>query len=198
MKRQGLLMVAVFVMGVMCLACAEKSEVPVEPEAVVVAAEAVVATQELTATVTQIDQATRKVTLTTEDGQEYDLVVDDAVKNLAQVQAGDVVTATYTEAFAYEVIKGGLAADAETTAVAAAAELGEMPEAVVARETTVTVTITAIDASVPTVTFLGPAGNSRVIRVKYPEKLEGVNVGDSVVITYAEALAMSVEKAPTE
>ena len=31
----------------------------------------------------------------------------------------------------------------------------------------------------------------------YPEKLEGVNVGDTVVITYAEALAMSVEKAPS-
>jgi hypothetical protein len=37
----------------------------------------------------------------------YSLVADDAVENLAQVKKGDLVTATYTGAFAYEVKKGG-------------------------------------------------------------------------------------------
>jgi hypothetical protein len=32
--------------------------------------------------------------------------------------------------------------------------------------------------------------------VKHPEKLQGVNVGDSVELTYAEALAIRVDKAP--
>jgi hypothetical protein len=58
------------------------------------------------------------------------------------------------------------------------------------------VTITAIDPKVPSVTFKGPAGNTRAIKVRYPEKLQGVNVGDTVEITYTEALAMKVEKAP--
>ena len=67
------------------------------------------ATATVTAAVTRIDQKTRAVTLKTADGQEYSFVADEAVKNLAQVKKGDVVTATYTEALAYEVKKGGTA-----------------------------------------------------------------------------------------
>ena len=48
---------------------------------------------------------------------------------------------------------------------------------------------------VPSVTFKGPAGNTRTIKVLHPEKLEDVDVGDTVVITYAEAIALKVEKA---
>lgn len=199
MKRFGYLMLAVLVVSALCVACADKTEAPAEPDAappVPAPAEAVVSTVELTATVAQIDHATREVTLMTDGGMEYDLIADEAVENLDQVQAGDVVIATYTEALAYEVIKDGEEAGLETTAAAAAAELGEMPAAFAARSTTLTVTISAIDTEVPSVTFTGPGGNSRTIQVLHPEKLEGVNVGDSVEITYAEALALSVEKAP--
>lgn len=198
MKRCGLLMFAVLVVGVFCLACADKPEVPAEP---VVAeapaqAEAVVASVEVSATVVSINHDTREVTLLLEDGEEISLIVDDAVENLPQVMEGDVVIATYTEALAYEVIKGGEEAGLDETAAVAAAELGEMPAAVAARSTTLTVTITAIDTALPSVTFTGPGGNSRTIPVLYPEKLEGVNIGDAVEITYAEAFALSVEKAP--
>ena len=48
---------------------------------------------------------------------------------------------------------------------------------------------------VPSVTFKGPAGNVRTIKVQQPEKLKGVQVGDTVDITYAESIAISVEKA---
>ncbi len=93
------------------------------------------------------------------------------------------------------MIKGGEEAGLETTAAAAAAELGEMPGAIAGRSTTLMVTVTAIDTEAPSVTFMGPGGNTRTIQVLYPEKLDGVSVGDSVEITYAEALAISVEKA---
>ena len=91
------------------MACADKPETPAEPAAPAapIAAEAVVETAEVSATVVEIDHATREVTLMTEDGEEFFLVVDDVVENLAQVQQGDVVIATYTEALAYEVIPGG-------------------------------------------------------------------------------------------
>ena len=104
---------------------------------------------------TTIDPETREVTLQTEDGEEYSLVADEAVKNLAQVNVGDVVTATYVEALAYEVKKGG-EAGAEATVAAGAAEPGAKPAGVVADQIKVTVTIEAIDPSVPSVTFKGP------------------------------------------
>jgi Cu/Ag efflux protein CusF len=157
--------------------------------------ETVAATVEVTATVEKIDHETREVTLRTDDGAEYTFIADEAVANLPQVQKGDQVTATVTEALAYEVIKGEVGIGAEVTVAAAAADLGEMPAGVIGRKVTVAVTITAIDKQAPSVTFKGPADNTRTIKVLHPEKLEGVNVGDSVVITYAEAIAMKVQKA---
>jgi ribosomal 50S subunit-recycling heat shock protein len=158
--------------------------------------EAVVASITLTATVTSINQATREVTIKAEDGQERSFVAGDEVKNLAQVKVGDVVTVDYAEELAYEVRKGGKAVDVAGAAAVGAAQPGAKPAGVVARQVTVTVLITAIDPKAPSVTFQGPRGNSRTIKVMRPEKLEGVSVGDTVEITYTEALAIRVEAAP--
>jgi len=158
--------------------------------------EAVLATTEVTATVTAIDHKTRDVTLKTDDGQEISFVASEDVKNLAQVNKGDRVTVGYAEELAYEVKKGGKVADAETVVGGTAAEVGAKPAGAIARQTTMTVLITAIDPKVPSVTFQGPGGNSRTIKVRHPEKLQGVNVGDTVEITYTEAIALKVEAAP--
>ncbi len=150
----------------------------------------------MTATVTAIDQATREVTLRKDDGTEVTFVASEDVKNLAQVEVGDVLHAVYAEALAYEVRKGGTAA-APTTAIAgAAAEPGQRPGGALARQTAVTVAIVAIDRQVPSVTFKGPKGNTRTIKVLHPEKLEGVNVGDTVEVTFTEAVAIKVVEAP--
>lgn len=158
--------------------------------------EGVIVSADVTATVTKIDQATREVTLKSETGEEYSFVAGDDVKNLSQVKVGDVVTATYAEAFVYEVKKGGAVADLKTVVAGETAKPGMKPEGAIARQSTATVLITAIDRQAPSVTFKGPAGNTRTIKVMHPEKLEGVNVGDTVEITYTEALAIQVEAAP--
>jgi hypothetical protein len=156
--------------------------------------EGVMASAEVTATVIKVDQKTREVTVKTEDGKEHSFVASPEVKNLAQLQAGDVITATYSEAFVYEVKQGGTTVDARTAVAGGAAEPGMKPAGAIARQTTVTVLITAIDPKVPSVTFKGPAGNSKTIKVLRPEKLEGVKVGDTVQITYTEALAIKVSE----
>ena len=154
----------------------------------------VVSQTQVKATVTKINQQTREVTVKTEDGREFSFVADPAVKNLAQVNVGDVVVATYTEALAYEVKKGGTP-DATQTVAGGTAAKGQMPAAAIGNQVTVTVQITAIDPKVPAVTFKGPQGNTRTIKIRDPEKLKGVSVGDTVVLTYTEALAVKVEKA---
>ena len=130
----------------------------------------------------------------TTDGKDYSFIAGDAVKNLAQVAVGDIITATYTEALLYEVKSGGTTGASTAVATARAAG-GDKPAGIVGQETTVTVVITAIDTATPSVTFKGPAGNVRTIKVQQPEKLKGVKVGDTVDITYAESVAVSVEKA---
>jgi hypothetical protein len=160
--------------------------------------EGVIATSTVTATVTSVNQATREVTVKTDDGRELGFIASEDVKNLAQVKPGDVLTATYSEALVYEVKKGGAAVAPTVSAAGGSAKPGEKPAAGVAQQAKVTVLITAIDRSIPTVTFKGPKGNTKTIKVKHPEKLEGVSVGDTVEITYTEALAVKVETAPKQ
>lgn len=158
--------------------------------------QAVVSSVTTTATVTSINQKTREVTIKTDDGKEHSFIAGDHVKNLAQVKKGDIITITYTEALAYQLRKHDTPGGVTTTQAVAAADSGAKPAGAIAQQTTVTVKITAIDPTVPTVTFMGPKGNTKTIVVRDPSKLNGVKVGDMVDITYTEAIAVEVNKAP--
>ncbi len=189
MRRIGFWMMAVCAAVSLGLATAALAQAP----AAATKGEAVLAAVQVTATVTKIDHKTREVTLKADDGQEHSFVADAAVQNLAQVNKGDRVTVSYTEALAYEVKKGGKATDAAAAVAGGAAPLGAKPAAGVGGTVTVTVAIAAVDAKVPSVTFKGPGGNTRTIKVQDPAKLKGVSVGDTVELTYVEAIAMKVE-----
>jgi hypothetical protein len=178
--------------GILGLAAVAQAEAP----ATAPQGESIVSKVEVTAKVARIDHKTREVTLVAEDGREFSFVASEDVINLPQVQVGDVVTVAYAEAFVYDVKKGGTASDGGTVVAGGAAAAGQKPAGAIARETKVTVLITAIDPKVPSVTFKGPGGNTRTIKVMHPEKLQGVSVGDTVDITYTEALAIKVEEAP--
>jgi hypothetical protein len=191
MKRIGSWITAIGAAGVLCLsatAVAQSSEN-------VQRKESMAADVTATATVVSVDQKTREVTLKDKDGRTFSFVAGEKVKNLPQVKPGDLVTATYREGLVYEVKKGGTAS-AQSTTTMAGARPGSMPAGVISQRTTVTVKITAIDPKVPTVTFVGPAGNSYTMKVKDPAMMQGVAVGDTVDVTYVEAYAIKVERAP--
>jgi hypothetical protein len=115
--------------------------------------------------------------------------------NLPQVKVGDLVTVKFYESLAVEVIKPGtVSAAGEKTAIVRA-KPGEMPAGMAARQTTVTATVTAIDKKKGTLTLKGPDGNKVVAKAEDPKNLDKVKVGDELLITYTEALAISVEKA---
>ena len=190
MKHLGSWMMAACVAGAACLSNVALAQAPASSPK----GEVVVASVNVTATVAKIDHKTRVVTLKADDGQEYTFVASADVANLDQVKKGDLVTATYTEALVYEVKHGGKVGE-ETTAAAAVAPLGAKPAGSVAEETTLTVKVAAINAKAPSITFKGPEGKTRTIKVKDPSKLQGVKVGDTVQITYVEAVGLKVAKA---
>ena len=72
------------------------------------------------------------------------------------------------------------------------AEKGEKPSGLAAQHTTLTATVEGIDKKTSQVTLRGPAGNLRTITARDPKKLANVKVGDRVVITYTETLAVAV------
>ena len=153
----------------------------------------IVASVTATATVKKINQKSREVTIKTDDGKEYSFVASSDVKNLAQVKKGDKITVVYAESVAYQVRKHGDAA-LETTDVAVVAQPGAKPAGAVAQQVMLSVKVTAIDKSAPSITFMGPKGNTKTIKVKDPQKLQGIQVGDVVDLTYTEAIAIKVDE----
>ena len=146
------------------------------------------------ATVQAIDLGTRVVTLKGPKGNIFDLKVGEEAKNLPQLKVGDEVVAQYYESIAVEVKKPGEPSGVTASGALATAEPGAKPGGMVANQVTVTTTVEAIDAKKTHVTLKGPEGNSVKVKVQDPKNLKNVRVGDQVVITYTEALAISVEK----
>ncbi|HTR03836.1 MAG TPA: hypothetical protein VMN82_11615 [Thermoanaerobaculia bacterium] len=191
MKTMGSWMTVAFAIAASCLTASALAQNPENVQR----KETMAADVTATATVVSVDQKTREVTLKDKDGRTFSFTAGEEVKNLPQVKPGDLVTATYREGLVYEVKKGGTTGSSTTTTMAGARP-GSMPAGVIAQRTTVTVKITAIDPKGSRVTFVGPAGNSYTMKVKDPSMLQGVGVGDTVDVTYVEAYAIKVTRAP--
>ena len=151
---------------------------------------------EETATVEAVDQSTRMVTLKGPKGNSITFKAGDQVRNLAQVKVGDEVKFAYYESLAVRVLKKGEAfPTASESSAMARANKGQMPAGVVGKETTANATITAIDKTAKTVTLQGEDGKSVTVTPLHPERLKEVKVGDRLVLTYTEAVAVKVERA---
>ena len=146
------------------------------------------------ATVEAIDLQNRVVTLKGPKGKVFDLKVGERVKNLPQVKVGDEVVVKYYESIALTVMSPGPGEGVKTSEAVVAAKPGERPAGAVARQVTVTATVQDISPKKTYVTLKGPEGKTVDVRVRDPKNLENVKVGDQVIITYTEGLAISVEQ----
>ncbi len=148
-----------------------------------------------TATVEAVDVKLRIVTLKGDTGKVFDVRVAPAVKNLAQLKKGDLVTIKYHEAVSAQVYKAGEAPKTtEATATMETAKPGEKPGGKLSYKSTVTATIESIDRKKPEVTLKTADGKSLTVKIERPKLLANVKEGDEVVITYSEAVAISVTK----
>lgn len=150
----------------------------------------------LTATVLSVDQANRLVTLRGPKGKEVTIQAGPEVQNLGQLKAGDQVTTHYQSALAVQIMPAHSAHEGvDVQSGAASAAPGQKPGLKAGSAVTVTSKLTAVDLKNHTVTLTGADGKERVIEVKDPERqkqLGKLKVGDMVVMTYVEALAISV------
>lgn len=152
--------------------------------------------QTVTATVVQVDQQSRFVTLRGPKGKEVTIQAGPEVQNLDQVKPGDQVTAHYQAAVALQILPADSAqAGTEVEGGMATAPKGDKPGGIAGQSVTVTSKLTAVDLKHHTVTLTGADGHERVIEVKDPERqaqMGKLKVGDMVRITYVEALAITV------
>ena len=147
------------------------------------------------ATVVAIDHQNRTVDLKGPQGNVVTLEVDEAVKRFDAMKVGDTVTADYYESVAFEVQKAGTPAGPDTMVRGGGKITGDKPAGAVGDQTVTTVTVTAIDKAASAVSYRTSDGALKSMRVRHPEYLDRVKVGDKVQVTHTAALMVSVAAA---
>jgi hypothetical protein len=150
------------------------------------------------AKVAAISREDRRLTLRRDDGSEFDLVADPAVRNFDQIVVGDVLRVRYQETLtATKLPAGSVPGPVEGALAAGRAKPGAKPGAGVGFSYSLRVRIESIDRDHEIVTFSLASGElvSRHLQTNEgKEFVSGLKVGDVVQLDYAEALALGIEK----
>jgi len=153
----------------------------------------------VTAVVEAINHETREVTVQKADGEMLTFTASEEARNLGQVSVGDVLVAEYQETVSIEVMENeGYEPQAMAADAMARTEEGEMPGVAAMEATVIVATVEEINIEANTFKLKGPEGNIREFVARNPENLKRSKVGDLVVITITEAIAIVVEKQAAE
>ena len=153
----------------------------------------------ITARVQAIDHETRVVTLLGPEGNEVTFTASEEARNLDQVAVGDIVNAEYVESLSIEVVANeGMEPAAAEMAAMARTEKGEMPGGAIMNTQVVTATVEDINLEKNTFKLKGPDGTINEYVARNPDNLRRAAVGDMVVITMTESVAISVEPGPAQ
>ena len=150
------------------------------------------------AVVTAIDLETRHVSLQGPGGEIFTVNSPEAAVKLEDIKVGDRVVATYIAALEGELRAPTEEELAEPWVVIEDAAISEDPASPAmggARVVRAVCTIEGMNRLLGTVVIKDPRGKVHVLGDVEAEKMEGVTLGQTVVIVYAEALALSLEQA---
>jgi Cu/Ag efflux protein CusF len=153
-----------------------------------------VETYKITVTATEIDPATRKVTLVAPDGSRNTFTAGPGDSTLSQLKAGDEVQATVTRQLVVFLRKDSTALSEGPVIAAALAPPGA--ESGVLKSDTVQriAKVGAVDRERRQVTLEFPDGAAKTFVFRKEVELQGVKLGDEVVIRTASAVVLSLEK----
>ena len=150
------------------------------------------------ATILEIDQESRHVTLEGPNGDVVSITVPEEVQRLKDFAVGDKIAATYMASLSGELrepTKEELAEPWIELDAAAIAEADMDPGAIAGRAIQAVCTIEGMNRVTNTVMVKDPKGKYHVITDVPAAKMEGVTLGQTVVLTYTEAMALVLEKA---
>jgi hypothetical protein len=151
----------------------------------------------ITASVEAINYTNREVTLKGPLGNEVTFTVDERVKRLNEVKVGDLVQADYYVSLAAELRKPTAEEQQHPIVLldaAGKAPAGTSPAAGGLRRYKIVTSVEGLDRPTQTITVKGPLGHLFTARVADPSRLTKMRIGDNIVVTYTEALAISLEK----
>lgn len=153
----------------------------------------------LSAQIVALDKENRLVTLKGPQGNERVIEVGPEVKRLDEFEVGDVVVAEYLQELAIEVVAAENAEPGEgAMAAAARAPETERPGMIAAETRVKTAKVAAIDLESQSFELDWGDGNVQEYKARDPENLKRAEVGDMVIVSFTEALALQLQQAPDQ
>jgi hypothetical protein len=153
--------------------------------------------EELQGTITALDTESREVTLVGQEGNIVTLIAGDEVERFNELEIGDLIKLEYWIYMMAEFrnpTKEELAEPLVIIAEAGKVDLDLPPGAAIGALVKAVVTVEVINRPFMDVVVQGPQGNFMTIPVDDPSLIEMLNVGKVVILTYAEAMALYIEK----
>ena len=151
------------------------------------------------AKVTAIDPQSRELSLTGPAGETVTLRVRESVGPLDDIKVGDSIVASYMAAMEAELrapTEEELAEPWVVVSEEAESEDPEHPGIGGARVIRAVCTLEGMNRELGTATLKDPRGKLHLITDVEPEKMDGVTLGETVVVVFAEALALTLERKP--
>ena len=146
------------------------------------------------ASVEAVDQQKRTVTLKGPRGNVLTLPVSERVKNLPQVNPGDIVQVAYFEAVAVDAKKTDAPLAASETVEEDSAAPGEKPAGVVVRKVHAIAEVLDVNNESQSIRVRGPRGNVAEVKVRDPKVVSSLKAGDKIDLTYVEGVAIEVRE----
>lgn len=154
-------------------------------------------TIETSAEIIAIDYSSREIQLLTPLGQKVTVTAGPAIKRLEALDVGDLIEATFVSSLVTE-----LRAPTEAEAAAPYVEIldtmttasGEKPAGAAARMIRSVCIIEGLNRAARTVMISDARGKHHVVHDVKPESFEALSLGQQAIVTYSQAIALTLEK----
>lgn len=152
---------------------------------------------QLTAKVVELDRDGRKIKLQGPEGGQRAITLGEAAQRLDEIEVGDTVMVKFVQHLSVEVHSGDNAKPGLGIAVATVDAPASGQPGMAATETTVsTAVVQEIDLEHNTFKLKWAEDDIRQYEARDPANLRKASVGDMVVVTYTEALAVQLQELP--
>jgi len=152
-------------------------------------------------TVTEINAETKEITLMGTDGGLVTMTAGEEVERFDEIAVDDVIKFeyyTYIKAEFRDPTPEEVAEPVQMIAEAGKAPEGIDPAAVVGAVVKAVVTIEALNRPFMVATVSGPNGNYVSIPMEDEKLMTELHIGEVLILTYAEAVAIALEKVGAE
>lgn len=149
----------------------------------------------ITGVVQAVDPQRREIVVKGSNGRSETFEVSPEVRNFEQLKVGDRIDVRYAHALTLSLVKDGKELRSRTESTGGdRSKPGEKPGGAVGHQVEITADVIAVNRKTQMVTLRGPSQKVD-LKVRDPEQLKNIKVGDQIQAVYTAALAVAVEPA---